>query len=225
MPARTEPVIDTSWGISCSTRARPVSRSPQITFMHAGREELGHHLGHHHGGHRRGVRRLEHDGVAGGDGRAPTSTPPSSSGSSTGRPGRRRRWARGGSSTCGRPCTRRPTVPSSMRAAPAKNRIWSIIGGISSDAVSPSGLPVFSRLGRDELVGARLEGVGDLQQRELTFARRGVAPRLERGLRGPTGRGRRRPGPRRPTGRTPRRWTGRPGRRCDRRPRRRPRHR
>ncbi len=33
--------------------------------------------------------------------------------------------------------------PSSMRAAPAKNRIWSTIGGISSEAVSPSGLPVF----------------------------------------------------------------------------------
>ncbi len=30
-----------------------------------------------------------------------------------------------------------------MRAAPAKNRIWSTIGGISSDAVRPSGLPVF----------------------------------------------------------------------------------
>jgi len=34
--------------------------------------------------------------------------------------------------------------PSSMRAAPAKNRIWSIIGGISSDRVRPVGLPVFS---------------------------------------------------------------------------------
>src|SRR5215468_12329434 len=34
--------------------------------------------------------------------------------------------------------------PSSMRAAPAKNRIWSIIGGISSDRVSATGLPVFS---------------------------------------------------------------------------------
>ena len=33
--------------------------------------------------------------------------------------------------------------PSSIRAAPAKNRIWSTIGGISSDAVSASGLPVF----------------------------------------------------------------------------------
>ena len=34
-------------------------------------------------------------------------------------------------------------LPSSIRAAPAKNRIWSTIGGISSEAVSPSGLPVF----------------------------------------------------------------------------------
>jgi hypothetical protein len=33
--------------------------------------------------------------------------------------------------------------PSSIRAAPAKNLIWSIIGGISSDMVSAIGLPVF----------------------------------------------------------------------------------
>ena len=32
MPARTEPVIDTIAGISCSTSARPVSRSPQTTL-------------------------------------------------------------------------------------------------------------------------------------------------------------------------------------------------
>ena len=35
-------------------------------------------------------------------------------------------------------------LPSSTRAAPAKKRIWSTIGGISSDIVSPIGLPVFS---------------------------------------------------------------------------------
>ena len=35
-------------------------------------------------------------------------------------------------------------LPSSTRAAPAKNRIWSTIGGISSLVVSPIGLPVFS---------------------------------------------------------------------------------
>ncbi len=34
--------------------------------------------------------------------------------------------------------------PSRFRAAPAKNRSWSTIGGISSLAVSASGLPVFS---------------------------------------------------------------------------------
>ena len=32
MPARTEPVIDTMSGMSCSTIARPVSRSPQTTL-------------------------------------------------------------------------------------------------------------------------------------------------------------------------------------------------
>ena len=34
--------------------------------------------------------------------------------------------------------------PSSERAAPAKKRIWSTIGGISSLMVRPLGLPVFS---------------------------------------------------------------------------------
>ena len=38
-------------------------------------------------------------------------------------------------------------LPSRFRAAPAKNRIWSTIGGISSLVVSPSGLPVL-RLSR-----------------------------------------------------------------------------
>ena len=33
-------------------------------------------------------------------------------------------------------------LPSSTRAAPAKNRIWSIAGGSSSSTVKPIGLPV-----------------------------------------------------------------------------------
>ena len=42
------------------------------------------------------------------------------------------------------PCMYSPAdLPSSTRAAPAKKRIWSHIGGISSDAVSSRGLPVF----------------------------------------------------------------------------------
>ena len=35
-------------------------------------------------------------------------------------------------------------LPSRTRAAPAKKRIWSTIGGISSLMVTPCGLPVFS---------------------------------------------------------------------------------
>ena len=36
MPARTLPVIETIAGIGCSTRARPVSRSPQTTLKTPG---------------------------------------------------------------------------------------------------------------------------------------------------------------------------------------------
>jgi hypothetical protein len=36
MPARTEPVTDTMAGMSWATRARPVSRSPQITLKTPG---------------------------------------------------------------------------------------------------------------------------------------------------------------------------------------------
>ena len=71
-------------------------------------------------------------------------------------------------------------LPSSTRAAPAKNRIWSTIGGISSLAVSACGLPVFSASSFDELLGARLDRVGELQQRLLPLGRRRVAPGLER---------------------------------------------
>ena len=36
IPARTDPVTLTSDGVSCTTMARPVSRSPQTTFMTPG---------------------------------------------------------------------------------------------------------------------------------------------------------------------------------------------
>ena len=49
--------------------------------------------------------------------------------------------------------------------------------------VSAIGLPVFSTSSGDELVGARLDRVGDPEQRELALRRGGVAPRLERGRR------------------------------------------
>ena len=71
-------------------------------------------------------------------------------------------------------------LPSRMRAAPAKNRIWSTIGGISSLRIRRDGFPEFSHLAVDDLLGAGLDGVGDAEQGERTLRRRRVAPRLER---------------------------------------------
>ena len=101
----------------------------------------------------RGVARLEHDGVAGGErGRDlphrhhQRVVPRRDLADDADRlaPDRTR---------CG-PAMYSPAArPSSTRAAPAKKRIWSTIGGISSLAVSAIGLPVFSRLEGDELLG------------------------------------------------------------------------
>ena len=55
-------------------------------------------------------------------------------------------------------------LPSSTRAAPAKKRIWSHIGGISSLSVSPFGLPVFSASISTSSLGVLLDRVGDPQQ-------------------------------------------------------------
>ena len=71
-------------------------------------------------------------------------------------------------------------LPSRTRAAPAKNRIWSTIGAISSDRVSEIGLPVFSHSICDEFLGVRLDEVGELEQRALPLARGGPPPGLER---------------------------------------------
>ena len=84
MPARTDPVTDTIAGVSCSTIARPVSRSPQITLNTPGGRNSAAISASSTVDRRRGVARLEHHRVAGGDAPARTSRPPSSSGSSTG---------------------------------------------------------------------------------------------------------------------------------------------
>ena len=42
MPARTEPVIDTIWGVLCSIRPRPVSRSPHTTLRTPGGRNSWH---------------------------------------------------------------------------------------------------------------------------------------------------------------------------------------
>ena len=72
-------------------------------------------------------------------------------------------------------------LPSRWRAAVAKKRIWSTIGGISSLRHEVRRLAAVLDLQRDQLVGPRLDRVGDAEQRQRPLARRGVAPALERG--------------------------------------------
>ena len=96
---------------------------------------------------------------------------------------------------CGRSCTRRPTGP----RAPGRRRRRTGSGRCSAAAPrswsGPSGLPVSFDSTCDELVGALLERVGDLEQRLLPLGGRGVAPGLEGRVGGGVRRGRR---PRRP---------------------------
>src|SRR5207247_1159484 len=102
MPARVDPVIDTMAGVLCATSARPVSRSPHMTFRPSGAGEEAHLVDH-----RRdlfGRRQLD--------------------------------------------------------------RLARVL-----------------RLRGHQVVGTRLEGVGELEQRLLPDARRRVAPGLERGRR------------------------------------------
>ena len=88
MPARTEPVIDTIAGDVVGDH-RPAGVAVAADHVeHARREELGGDLGQQRRRRRRGVARLEHHRVAGRDAPGRTSRPPSSSGSSTARPGR-----------------------------------------------------------------------------------------------------------------------------------------
>ena len=61
--------------------------------------------------------------------------------------------------------------PSSIRAAPAKKRIWSTIGGISSVRVSPIGLPVFSHSAAISSSARSSKRVRDLQQGLLALGR------------------------------------------------------
>ncbi len=72
--------------------------------------------------------------------------------------------------------------PLSMRAAPAKKRIWSIAGGTSSSRVSWNGLPVFSLSSRTSSSARSSMRVGDLEQGPAALGGGGVAPLLEAAL-------------------------------------------
>ena len=60
--------------------------------------------------------------------------------------------------------------PSSIRAAPAKNRIWSTIGGISSDMRQRDRLAGVLALSLHQLVSMGLDGVRDAEQGEAALA-------------------------------------------------------
>ena len=73
--------------------------------------------------------------------------------------------------------------PSRLRAAPAKKRIWSTIGGISSSMVSWKGLPVFSHSARTRSsarasrasamrMRARLRSDGVVRRQDVKASRR-----------------------------------------------------
>ena len=70
-------------------------------------------------------------------------------------------------------------MPSSTRAAPAKNRKWSEAYGISSDMVSPSGLPV--SLHSTALISSARASIASaiLSSAFGAVLGRGVAPGLE----------------------------------------------
>ena len=84
--------------------------------------------------------------------------------------------------------------PSSSRAAPAKKRIWSSAGGISSSRVSSIGLPVFSHSAAMSSSARASIASAKLQQRPLPLGGCGVAPALERLAPRRRRRRRRRPG-------------------------------
>ena len=71
--------------------------------------------------------------------------------------------------------------PSSIRAAPAKNRIWSTMGGISSDSVRANGLPVFCALGRTSS-SARASRASAIRKQGQAPLRRGGALPAGEGL-------------------------------------------
>ena len=132
MPARVEPVIETSCGVGCATRARPVSRSPQTTLSTPGGRNSAAISASSSVDDRRGVGRLEHHGVAGRERRRELPDRHHQRVVPRRDLARRRRSARAGRSEVWPAMYSPAERPSSTRAAPAKNRSWSTAGGISS---------------------------------------------------------------------------------------------
>ena len=191
MPARTDPVIETMSGIAWSTIARPVSRSPQITLNTPGGRNSAAISASSGRARRRRVARLEHDGVARRDGRGEL-------------PDRHHQ----------RVVPRGDLGADADRLAPDERRVAGHVlpraaalevprrGGEEAELVD--GRRDLLRPGQgdrlagvldlegDQLLAARLDGVGDAEQRQRALRRRRVPPALERRPRRRASRRRRR---------------------------------
>ena len=208
MPARTDPVIETICGVLCSTSRRPVSRSPQTTLSTPGGRNSWHSSASSVELAGRGVARLEHDRVAGREGRRDL-------------PDHHHQRVVPG----------RHLADDADRLAADERRVvlHVLAGRLALEQARGSGEePEVVRAGRQllgrrqpdrlagvlaldphDLVGAVVDGVGDPEQRPGPLLGRGAAPAVERGVARRRTRGRR---PRRRTwapGRRPRRCWGR----------------
>ena len=180
MPARTEPVTDTIAGVGCSTRARPVSRSPQTTLKTPGGQDLGHQLGHQQRRGRRRVAGLEHHRVARGERRCPLPhrhhhrVVPRRHGART------RRSARGArNSSCPAMYSVAPRPSRSARGAGEETNLVDHRRDLLAHR-DRDDLAAVLGLDGDELLGVRLEDVGDLAAARAALRRRRAPPRRER---------------------------------------------
>ena len=145
----------------------------------AGRQELGGDLGEQRRRSGRGVARLEHDGVARGDGRGELPD------------GHHHRVVprRDLRAHADRLAAEHRRVPAHVLAGtlalevPGRRSVEADLVDHRRDllrAGQRDRLAGVAHLELDQLVGAGLDGVGDAEQRERTLRRRRIAPRLER---------------------------------------------
>ena len=186
MPARTEPVIATSCGIGCSTTSATGVAVTGDHVEHARGQELRGQLGEQRRGRRRGVAGLEDDAVARGQRRRDLP-----------HHHHQRVVPRGhlADDADRLPAYERGVV---LEVLPRRLALEHPGGaGEEADLVDrrrqllvdgePDRLAGVAGLDVDELARALLQRVGDLEQRQLALGRGGVAPGLERLVRGPVG--------------------------------------
>ena len=213
-PTAVEPVKETiatsGWRTRCGAGGRPVAGDH---VDHAvGEPGLAGDLGEQQAGQRGDLGRLEHDGVAGGDGRQDLPAPPSAAGSSTARSSPPPRSARAGCSRCGRRSTRRSPCPPGCARRRRRSRRCRRCRARRTPG-QPDRLAGLAALQLGDLLGPVVEQPGEPGQDARPFGRCRTRPV-------PVGRGGRLDrlvdigrGGEGDASRRPRRWTGRSPRR------------